>query len=242
MYQWLKRRFAAIDAHVNRIGYWYAFFALVWLAMSGTVSLIEPILRLGIGVIILVGLGISCILVLVGSVSLVAWRYFRPTKQQIASESPSGQTSQQLNRDLVVLLNYAVYQSTVLLLDSLLKAAPSDVNDGPLQLGGDFSAKNEASQEFVKLVRGRLEYRSHRWSTFENLMQSATNEAEYQVENTPIDQRPQGIDPLLLRRWTIAHLQCVRAVVFLESERKEAQDILLSQRSGLLERYTLRNG
>lgn len=241
MYQWLKKHFSVIDEHVNRIGYWSAFFTLVWAAMTGIVSLISPIVGLGLGVTILVGLGISCLLMLVGSVSLAAWRYFKPIQQQVASAPLSGQTNQQVTRDLVVLLNYAVYQSTVLMLDKLLEAAPLDVNDGPLQLGGDFTLKNEASQEFVKLARRKLEYGSHRWSLFENLMQSAASEAEYQVEKTPIEQRPHGIDPLLLRRWTIAHLQCAKAVSFLESQRKEAEDILLGQRSGLLEQYTLRS-
>ncbi len=147
----------------------------------------------------------------------------------------------QANRDLLILLNYAVYQSTVLMLDDLLRSAPEGISAGPLELGGDFATKNEDSKGFIALVRRKLDPGSHRRSNFESEMFHAEKEAETQVEQTPPEQRPAGIDHLALRRYAIAHLQCAKAIVFLQNEKREAEENLLSQRSNLLKQYTLRN-
>jgi hypothetical protein len=144
-------------------------------------------------------------------------------------------------RDLLVLINYALYQSSLLMLGDLLDAAPEDMGRGPLQLGGDFSLKNDLSNNFIDLVRRKLDPGSFRRMDFENIMRHAEVNAEMQLENTPMDHRPKGVDPLLLRRWAISHLQCVSAIEFLERQRNEVREKLLNQRPQLLEQYRLRN-
>jgi hypothetical protein len=148
----------------------------------------------------------------------------------------------QVDRDLLMLMHFNVYQSTVLMLDDILRVAPLGVTiHDPLTLGGDFSLQQAAAREFIDVVRRKLDSGSHRRSIFENVMQSAEHEAEHNLEQTPMNERPSGIDHLALRRWTILHRQCGRAIAFIENERKEAELILIQQRFGLLERYSERN-
>jgi hypothetical protein len=141
----------------------------------------------------------------------------------------------QTERDLLMLMHFTVCHSTVLMLDDLLKAAPEGIGDGPLELGGDFVLKNALVQEFTELVRRKLDPGSWRRSDFENVLRNAEGTAERRVEETPMDQRPNGIDPLALRRWAIAHLQCVHAIEFLQKQKKEAEQNFLNQRSNLLQ-------
>lgn len=145
------------------------------------------------------------------------------------------------NRDLLLLMHFMVYQSTVLMLDDLLKSAPEGIFDGPLQLGGDFEHQNSQSLQFIASARSKLDHGSFRRSELENTLYLAEGEAERRLEATPVDQRPTGIDPLVLRRWTITHLQCAWAIEFLRRQRSDAEGNLLNQRHGLLERYRIRN-
>jgi len=143
----------------------------------------------------------------------------------------------QTGRDILLLMHFAVYQSTVLMLDNLLEAAPEALPEWPLEAGGDFSS----ATEFVDLVRRKLDPGSWRRADFEGVMRNAEGIAEHTLEETPIDQRPDGIDHLALRKWAIARLQCNRAVIFLKGQKQEAEENLRSQRTNLLQRYVEKN-
>jgi hypothetical protein len=136
---------------------------------------------------------------------------------------------------------FTVYQSTILMLENLLESAPTDIVAEPMELGGDFAIKRASAQGFIDLVRRKLDPGSWRRSDFENVMRSAESIAERQLEETPVEQRPNGIDHLALRRWVIVHLQCARAIIFLQAQKREAEENLRNQRSNLLDRYRLRN-
>jgi hypothetical protein len=139
-------------------------------------------------------------------------------------------------------MHFIIYQSTVLMLDDLLQNAPPDITIyTPLTIGGDFVNKNAAATEFIDLVRRKMDPGSWRRSNFEGAMSTAQNEAEYSLEQTPVDERPSGIDHLALRRWAIAHRQCATAILFLEKEKREAEENLRSQRHDLLQRYVEKN-
>ncbi len=74
-------RFPTIDRGVERFTYWWTFLGpggVVWLIMSWAASLFPPIAQYGIGGVIFAGLGAACVLMLVASISLIAWRYFHP--------------------------------------------------------------------------------------------------------------------------------------------------------------------
>jgi hypothetical protein len=199
---------------------------------------------------IFLGLGASCLLVLVASVYLVAFRHFKPLPPMAAlplppskpttSSSPANvvaATNPQTDRDFRQMMDFLVFQSTILMLDNLLKLAPNDMSAGPLQIGGDFLPKNAEAQEFIQIIRDRMDPGTERRAAFERAMDHASNMAERQLEDTPINQRPDGIDHLLLRKWIMAHLQCVHAVGFLQRQRAKAEQTLLNQRPDLLRRY-----
>jgi hypothetical protein len=158
-------------------------------------------------------------------------------ERSAANSAPHPQTA----RDILLLMHFTVYQSTVLMLDDLLNFAPDGIVEGPLQLGGDFVLKNAAAHEFIERVRRKLDPGSWRRSDFENVMRMAEADAERQLEQTPVDQRPGDVDHLALRRWTIVHLQCARGIDFLRRQKLEAEENLRNQRFNLLQRYTEQN-
>jgi hypothetical protein len=65
--------------------------------------------------------------------------------------------------------------------------------------------------------------------------------AEVQLERTPIQERPNDLDQLLLRKWAINHAQCMFAIDFLRSQRDKAEEKMLNQRPEILKRYLERN-
>lgn len=142
-----------------------------------------------------------------------------------------------MERDILLLMHFVVYQSTVIMLDGLLEIAPMSGVDAPLRLGGDLELNNQLSEEFVTKVRMTLDPGSFRRQRFEGVMHSAESAAEAEIENIPISERPTDVDPLRMRKWAIVQKQCSRAVAFLDYERDEAYENLRGQRHNLLQRY-----
>ncbi|RTM14349.1 MAG: hypothetical protein EKK33_06645 [Bradyrhizobiaceae bacterium] len=147
-------------------------------------------------------------------------------------------SNSRFDRDILILMNFALHQSAALLLESLLKVAPVEGVDSPLQLGGSFNLENESKAEFLELVRRKLDAGADRRGRFEGVVKSAEYTAEHEVEQTPMESRPTGIDPLALRKWAIVHRQCTRTVAFLQHEKLQVEEGLLAQRHDLLERFS----
>jgi|GEM_PF-5431946 len=83
IWPWLKK----IDEVVRRFVYWIAFSGLVAAAMSWMASYITPIYQYGWGAVVFAGVGAACVITLVASCALVAWRYFNPLPDQPATPS-----------------------------------------------------------------------------------------------------------------------------------------------------------
>jgi hypothetical protein len=66
------------DEIARRIVYLAGFFVLVSGAMSWLASYIAPIAQYGWAAVVLAGIGIACVIALIVSAVLVAWRYFHP--------------------------------------------------------------------------------------------------------------------------------------------------------------------
>jgi hypothetical protein len=84
----LRERFPALDRSINRFGYWWAVFGpggVLSVLMGWAASAVQPIRDLGWGAIAFVGVGSACVIMLVASAMLVAWRYFNPIS--IASDN-----------------------------------------------------------------------------------------------------------------------------------------------------------
>lgn len=146
-------------------------------------------------------------------------------------------TDPQTHRDYKQLLDFVECQSTIFMFDNLLKSAPDDIADGPFQLGAGFAPKNAEAQQFIQIIRDRMDPGTERRSSFERAMYNASNTAEYDLEQIPIDERPNGIDHLVLRKWIIAHVQCVEAIKFVQKQRANSEQQLLNQRPELLKRW-----
>jgi hypothetical protein len=71
-----------LDDNVARIVRWATFFGLVAAFMSWVASYITPIYQYGWGAAVFAGVGFACIVTLVISCALVAWRYFNPLPEQ----------------------------------------------------------------------------------------------------------------------------------------------------------------
>jgi hypothetical protein len=86
----LQKRFPALDKSIDRFGYWWAVFGPggILTVLGGWVANgIKPISDLGWGAVVFVGLGAACILMLVASALLVAYRYFNPLSQVDKSDA-----------------------------------------------------------------------------------------------------------------------------------------------------------
>ena len=173
------------------------------------------------------------------AIFLFNWRYFkRPT---IAAPQPAKVSSLdgQANLDLIHLLDFASNQTTLVWLSDLIMKAP-DSAVRPPKLDGDTESA-QASSDFVRHVSIQLGQGTFRRQEFLNWMAQAESEAESQVERMTSDQRPKGIDPLVVRRCAIANLQAHRAFGFLCHERHEVEQRLITQRPKLIEHLRLRS-
>jgi len=74
--------FQKIDENINRTVYWIAFLGLVSAAMSWAATYITPLYQYGFGAVVFAGVGAACVIALVVSCILVAWRYFHPLPKQ----------------------------------------------------------------------------------------------------------------------------------------------------------------
>ena len=165
-------------------------------------------------------------------------RYFNP-QPRIAVDLPPTDTDRQISRDLLLLLNFSVDQTTSVMIGQLLSNAPPDVKV-PFKYSSSLNKTHDVAEAYVKNVRGTLG-QTMRALDFSSVMHEAETQAELEIERIPPEQRPQGIDPLQLRRWAISNLQCARAVVFLRHEKMEMDEKLISQRESLIERLMMRN-
>jgi len=145
--------------------------------------------------------------------------------------------------DVLHMLDFGVYQTTYVMLSQLVDNIPAIYNVDsnaplPLELANQ-KAHNDA-QVFMQSVRNRICDGSDRASKYMNLMYSAERMAEHELKITPPEQRPAGIDPLVLRDYAIAFRQAVLTASFLRGQKHEIEDNIISQRRNLIERRNLR--
>lgn len=167
---------------------------------------------------------------------LAAWRYLGPKKEEQTSAVVKIPTERdnQVHRSVASLLSFAVYQTTALMLEHLIQTASGPEVTDAFKAGEDSDAAHEAKKWFVGYVRSQMGYGTHRTSEYNLLMDQLEGEAERALEAIPLDQRPVG-DALRIRRHAIADLQFKRAVLFLKHQKREVEERLISQRSGLIE-------
>jgi hypothetical protein len=152
--------------------------------------------------------------------------------RQANKEAEAAAARQQSERDLLFLLNFAVNQSTVTFLNELIQSAPLITDDWP--------ATHEAVQEYLAKVQAKVA-RTDRGSSVQFFMETAAQEAEGRVRNTPEDQRPAGLNILDYRSYLIARLQFDQVTRFLAAEVREVEGRITGQRNELIQRLAARN-
>lgn len=171
-------------------------------------------------------------------IAIAIYQTIKPEKSSdpaLAAQTIDGQS----HLDLVHLLDFAVNQTTILWLFDLILKTP-EVAVVPMKIDGDAQAAKMAG-DFVRHVSIQLGQDTLRQQIFLSLMAQTESEAERRVEEMPADKRPEGIDPLVLRRCAIAILQANRAFDFLHREKREVEQRLIGQRSRLIEQLRFRS-
>jgi len=155
------------------------------------------------------------------------------------SAEPPAQIDGEIRRDLSHLLNFAVDHATVMVLEDLIRCAPTLDAEEPIK-AGHMSATEKSAFEYIQKVKGRIPT-DHRRSSLISVLQFAEHDAEDEIRKTPPEQRPVDVDPLDLRRRSILFTQVERAVAFLDHQKAEVEERMRGQRSGLIDRMELRN-
>jgi hypothetical protein len=101
-------------------------------------------------------------------------------------------------------------------------------------------AHNDA-QVFMQLIRNRICNGEERAGRYEGVMYNAQYAAERMLKLTPQEERPQGIDPLVLRDYAISFRQAVYTAAFLRAEKHKIEENIINQRSRMIERFSSRN-
>lgn len=242
-WRWFQPKFAAgVAERLNFI----AADPIWWVALVGIVA-----------AFLFTQFGISVTALTTGAAGLVyaiyAWRHAaealkaaKPLQGAAGTAAVDSQLRVQSDaqaRDLLHLLDFGVYQTTLVMLSELVDRIPDIYNvdvEAPLPPNLSNQHAHNDAQVYLQLVRNRICDGSDRAFRYENVMRHAQDAAERALKLTPPEERPQGIDPLVLRDYAISFRQAVFTGAFLRGEKQKIEDVLISQRSTLIDRFRLR--
>ena len=135
--------------------------------------------------------------------------------------------------DLTELLDYAVDLTNVHFLDYLIALAPEKTFlPYPVHLAEDERLRDTAT-EFLSRVQGEVSGR--RAIDVRDLLSRAQMQAETELESVPQAERPQNLDPLLLRKITILGKQSLSIIEYLENQRRKADAKVSAHRPKLMD-------
>jgi hypothetical protein len=187
-----------------------------------------------------VGVGAFATLIVVAIVgALVSLFIAAKRPAAVAARQVAVEIDERTRLDLCNLLAFAIDHATVLYLTDLIMKAPMKIVTAPLKVDGDTEAA-EASADFVRHVSINLKNIPFLHQAFLDWMAHTEDEAEHTIEQIPQDRRPSGIDPLVVRRCAVANWRCIRAMEFLQHERRKGEQALINRRSELDQRLLRR--
>lgn len=240
MFERIKGYAAAATNWAGHFGNW----ATIWtiLVSAGVFTALgqgwDVIASHGWAVVILFAIAATCVVMLCVSALLAALRYFRPLPltqtAPAAVASPVGKSQPgprpDMERHVHQLLNFSVDEATYRMFDYLIRFADDPSVSKAINEGSDADA-NDAQRFYISAIREMI-FGDWLRERFESVMNKAEQEAERQLEETPLDQRPTG-DALVLRKHAITRNQFTYALRFLHRERAAVEQRLLSQRRDL---------
>jgi len=161
-------------------------------------------------------------------------------RQAAPVASVPGRIDTQTGLDIAHLLDFAVSEAAFWNVDRLLEMSESpEVTDG-FEDGPNTEKAHKSREFYIGYVCQELGQGTHRFSSYLTVMHTTQWEAEQELEQTPQDQRPTDLDPLMLRKYRISERQFWRAVRFLRSEKRQLKEKLAQSRSSLSERINAR--
>jgi len=172
----------------------------------------------------------------------------RESKVREASINSVAQTAYKIGEkfhavdlDLIFALNFAVDNVSIRVLNYILSESPLNgaKNVAEYDNPAERETRRRLFESYIRNVLGWLGP-SLRAQEAAEVVKNAENEMENILMQTPPNQRPVNVDPLVLRQYTISELKCYNLVTFLEGLRSEIAGRLRASRLELVERKRLR--
>lgn len=239
-WKWLQRKLASgVSGKINEIAkdprWWIAFLFILMGISYGQMSYVASHWDAGGGSLGWIWLGFVGLAFLY---VIMTWRKLGIIVENQPKNKPvvALKNNPETERDILLLLDYAVDQSTAGLLSSLLDSAPIKIVADPDKGSAE---RYEDAKSFVRRVTSALA-NSQRAGEIAYHLSAAEGEAERMIRSNP-PEVPEGTNLLDVRAWVIANLQCTRLYDYLWRQRKEVQDRALSKRSSLVDRLNERS-
>jgi hypothetical protein len=240
-WKWLQQRLATgVARKLNFISadpvWWVAIFSVFTTFSLNQLGLVQTLLILA-----LLGIGYA----------YFEWRKAskaRPLEVKTATGNENSfivaADTKQIETDVLHLLDFGVYQTTLVMLSELVDRIPKIYNvdyHAPFPLNLSNRHAHDDAQVYLQSVRNRICDGSERAGRYESVMRNAEGVAEQLLRSTPQEERPSGIDPLVLRDYAISFRQAVFTAAFLRTEKHRIEGSIISQRRTLIDRYRLRS-
>jgi hypothetical protein len=251
---WKKgwERFLQLTGGADKVGIWWTVFGpsgvLVTL-YAPVLNAFDPIAKNGWAAVVLSSIILTLVTMVVISLLLISLRYFRPLANLAdvnippARENASISNAERpdimsLNLDLISLLHFATDETTLYLIDDLIKNAPdSAISSAPAEKLARI--RYEDAQKFLRRISNSFQ-NEHRAMDINAILAFASNQAEGYLRQTQPNERPSHIDPIDLPKYLIAEFQCKEVMNYLIKARDEKREVLAGQRSQLADRLSQR--
>jgi hypothetical protein len=226
-------RFTWFERHVaERVGYWAAFILAVGAIMGWIASYIPSFSGSGWATYIYIGFGAACLLSLVLSAALVAWRYFKPLPTPLTPTTARVEVTPNplanIRLDFLHLTDAAVDQAMVLMLAHLIQQAKLP----PVTDDIDSDQPDRGKIWYIRHVSQQLGP-GLRQTELNSVLASAQFEAEQKIKELPAQQS--AADWSTRRAREIRDLQFSATIRYLNHEKREVERRILAKRNTLIE-------
>lgn len=236
--QWIGKLFAdRLVAIANDPRWWIVTFFLALFSMRLMIFAADfPKTAIGISVVL---------------ICFIAWGYFSTRNNPLAaavisapestSMPPAPQIDGQTRLDLIHLLDFALLESTLVLLDGLIELSGLPEVTDQFANGEHSAEAQRARQWYIGFVSQEIAGNFHRRQNFLGIMANAEAEIDHDLDRL-VDQALPDENVAALRRRLIIEQQFRRAIQFLRGQRREVADNIRARRGNLAERLNARQG
>jgi hypothetical protein len=247
---WAKKQFSSpAIGHISNWAGVIGALGTVWATMTWAASGFSAIAQQGWGAVVFAGVGLTCLIAFASRALLPVAVYFWPppprppataiqrqeaTRQELSDINSS---IQQLDRDAILLLNFAVDQTTFHLLQTVIASLPINNN---LSLEADNDARARKMHDIETAIRqAYLAFsNSNRGVDMDNILHHAQWKAEQFVKNTTV---PPHLDQIDYLKCEVLELKVLDLKWYLMHELAKKREELAQHRNRLAQRSRTRN-